>query len=55
LNSIDLNRMYTVKKDIFHKYISNIKKKSKWDIFTIINPTFIKNPYASRFSEKLFY
>ena len=45
---------YQNKKNIFHNYIDNIKRKEKWDIFNIINPTLIKNPYVSEFPKSFF-
>ena len=54
MNPKELEISYQNKKDIFHRYIDNIKKKSKWDIFNIINPTLIKNPYASEFPKRFF-
>lgn len=35
MNSKELERSYLEKKDIFHKFINNIKKNSPWDIYTI--------------------
>jgi hypothetical protein len=54
LDNIELEKNYQIKKDKFHNYINNIKKNSKWDIYTIINPTLIKNPYASEFPKRFF-
>lgn len=54
INPKEMNKAYQEKKDIFHKYIGNIKRKSKWDIFNIINPTLVKNPYASEFPKRFF-
>ena len=54
MNSEELDKKYNEKIDIFHSYIDNIKRKSKWDIFNIINPTLIKNPYVSEFPKNFF-
>ncbi|MDN5054594.1 hypothetical protein [Aliarcobacter butzleri] len=54
MNSKELERSYLEKKDIFHKFINNIKKNSPWDIYTIINPTLIKNPFSSDFPINFF-
>ena len=50
----ELNQNYQKKKDIFHKYIDTVKKNAKWNLFTIINSTLIKNPYSSSFSKNIF-
>ena len=50
----ELNQNYQKKKDIFHKYIDTVKKNAKWNLFTIINSTLIKNPYSSSFSKNYF-
>lgn len=54
MTSKRLNDTYQQNKQKFHKYIDNIKKNSPWDIHTIINPTLIKNPYASDFPLRFF-
>lgn len=54
MNPKELDQSYQEKKDVFHKYIDDIKKKSKWNLYTIINPTLIKNPYASSFPKHYF-
>ena len=54
MSSKELERSYLEKKDIFHKFINNIKKNSPWDIYTIINPTLIKNPFSSDFPINFF-
>ncbi|MDN5097926.1 hypothetical protein O8C85_05225 [Aliarcobacter butzleri] len=54
MNSKELERSYLEKKDIFHKFTNNIKKNSPWDIYTIINPTLIKNPFSSDFPINFF-
>ena len=54
MNPKELEKSYQIKKNEFHNYINNIKKNSKWDIYTIINPTLIKNPYASEFPKNFF-
>ena len=50
----ELNELYEEKKYDFHAYIESIKKKSNWDLNTIINPTLVKNPYASSFPQNYF-
>lgn len=54
MNPKQLNDTYQQNKQKFHKYIDNIKKNSPWDIYTIINSTLIKNPYASDFPLRFF-
>jgi len=54
LNPKVLEENYTKNKEKFHSYINNIKKNSPWDLYTIINPTLIKNPYASDFPKRFF-
>ena len=54
MNPKELEKNYQNDKDEFHNYINNIKKNSKWDIYTIINPTLIKNPYSSEFPKNFF-
>jgi hypothetical protein len=49
-----LNNSYQKIKDDFHNYIDNVKRNSPWDIYTIINPTLIKNPYASELPKRFF-
>lgn len=44
-----LQDSFTKNKVKFNLYIDNIKRNSPKDIFTIINPTIIKNPYISVF------
>ena len=44
-----LQDSFTKNKAKFNLYIDNIKRNSPKDIFTIINPTIIKNPYISVF------
>lgn len=46
----ELEQSYQRNKKKFHDYINNIKYKSKWDLFTIINPTLSKTPYGSKFT-----
>lgn len=54
MNSQELSQSYQENKQKFHNYIDNIKKNAPWDIYTIINPTLIKNPYASDFPKNYF-
>ena len=54
LNSKKLEQSYQNNKQKFHNYISNIKKNSPWDIYTIINATLIKNPFTSDFPLRFF-
>lgn len=50
----ELELSFQKNKQNFHSYIETIKQKSPWDLYTIINPTLIKNPYASYFPLKFF-
>ena len=54
MNLKELNSAYLNNKLKFHNYINNIKKNTPWDIYTIINATLIKNPYASDFPLRFF-
>ena len=54
MTSKELYNSYERKKKQFHEYIDNVKQNSSWDIYTIINPTLIKNPYASEFPKNFF-
>jgi len=54
MNSKDIYKSYGKNKEQFHRYIHSIKEKSVWDIYTIINPILIKNPYASSFPKNYF-
>lgn len=47
MNSKELYDAYQVRKEQFHNYINIIKQNAPRDIYTIVNPTLIKNPYAS--------
>lgn|GEM_PF-787069 len=51
----DIYDAYIVKKEIFHRYIYSIKQNAYPNIFTIINPTLITNPYVSTFPKKFFF
>lgn len=50
----ELDFSFQTFKQSFHDYIETIKINSPWDIYTIINPTLIKNPYASHFPLRFF-
>ena len=54
MNVKELEKNYQQNKDKFHRYIDDIKKTMKVDIYSIINPTIIKNPYASSFPKSFF-
>lgn len=54
MNLKQLHNSYQKTKDDFQHYIDNVKRNSPWDIYTIINPTLIKNPYASEFPKRFF-
>ena len=54
MNSKELNQCYEKKKKIFHNYINDIKKNAKCNLNTIINPTLVKNSYASSFPKNFF-
>lgn len=50
----ELNQRYQKNKEIFHNYIDYIKKNAKKNLYTIINPTLVKNTYASNFPKNYF-
>ena len=50
----ELHQSYIKNKNKFHEYIKNIKKKTKPNLYTIINPTLIKNTYSSNFPKNFF-
>jgi hypothetical protein len=50
----ELDQSYQLNKELFHSYVNEIKKKSAGDLFTLINPTLIKNPYTSTFPKSFF-
>lgn len=54
MNSKELNNSFIKRKKSFYSFIENIKLKSKADLFTVINPTLICNPYISDFPKKYF-
>ncbi len=54
MNPRELQNSYQKNRQKFHDYIDTIKKNTPWDIYTIINPTLIKNPYASDFPKNYF-
>ena len=55
MRSKELEQNYQDKKNAFHKYVYKIRKKTKkGDIYVIINPTLVKNPYASNFVKNYF-
>jgi len=54
MNKKQLHDSYQQEKGEFHHYIDNVKRSSPWDIYTIINPTLIKNPYASSLPKSFF-
>jgi hypothetical protein len=54
MNPKQLHNSYQKTKDDFQHYIDNVKRSSPWDIYTIINPTLIKNPYTSEFPKRFF-
>jgi hypothetical protein len=53
-NAYQLYKSYQAKKDFFREYIHNLKEKSPWDIYTIINATLIRNPFTSTFPKRFF-
>ena len=53
-NAYELYKRYQNDKRFLKEYIHGIKQKSHWDIYTIINPTLIANPFASNFP-KIFF
>jgi len=54
MTSKELYESYNEKKIEFHDYINNIKKNAKWNLYTIINATLIKNLYISEFPKNYF-
>ena len=54
MNSKELENSYQNNNKKFHKFLDNIKKKAKIDIYSIINTTLIKNPYNTKFPKKFF-
>ena len=54
MNPKELENNYNKYKKDFHNYIDNIKRTMNVDIYNIINPTLIKNPYASEFPKSFF-
>jgi len=54
MNKKQLYDSYQQEKGEFHHYIDNVKRSSPWDIYTIINPTLIKNPYESSLPKSFF-
>ncbi|ALV23666.1 hypothetical protein CIG2463D_0051 [Campylobacter iguaniorum] len=54
MNAKQLEQLYHSRKIFFHQYIKNIKQNCKWDIYNIVNPTLITNPYASKFPKDFF-
>lgn len=51
----DIYDAYVLRKEIFHHYICTIKKKAIPNLFTVMNPTLIKNPYVSVFPKNFFF
>ena len=54
MNKKQLYDSYQQEKGEFHHYIDNVKRSSPWDVYTIINPTLIKNPYESSLPKSFF-
>ena len=54
MNPKEFDQYFQKNKDTFHNYINNIKKKIPWNLYSIINSTLIKNPYASSFPQNYF-
>lgn len=54
MNHKELYQSYLKNKESFHCYINKIKYNAKFDIYTIINSTLIKNPYNTKFPIKFF-
>ena len=54
MNPKKLEESYQKNKILFHSYLDNIKKNSPWDLYTVINTTLIKNPYATQFPLNFF-
>lgn len=51
----DIYDAYVLRKEIFHHYICTIKQKAIPNLFTVMNPTLIKNPYVSVFPKNFFF
>lgn len=49
-----LEKKYKSNKERFHEYVNTVKRLASWDLYTIINPTLIKNPYMSDFPLNFF-
>ncbi len=54
MNPKEFDQYFQKNKDTFHNYIDNIKKNIPWNLYSIINSTLIKNPYASSFPQNYF-
>jgi len=54
MNPKELEKKYQRNKDKFYKYITFIKQNMEADLYNIINPTLIINPYISRFPLNFF-
>ena len=54
MNQKILEKNFRIQKNIFIKYIENIKKNMPVDIFSIINTTIVSNPYRSSFPKNFF-
>lgn len=50
----ELEHRYQREKHLFHHYLDSIKKSAPSDIFTILNATLTKNPYATVFPKHFF-
>ncbi len=54
MSTKQLEENYQENQNKFHNFINNIKRNINVDIYSVINPTLIKNPYASDFPKKFF-
>jgi len=52
--SIKLKKAYDNRKEAFHKYIDEIKKSVKPDLYNVVNVTLVKNPFNSNFPKNFF-
>ena len=54
MNSQELYNKFVEKKDAFRNYIKETKLSNKADIYNIINPTLVSNPYVTNFPKEFF-
>ncbi len=54
MTPFEINKSYNERKELFHNFINKIKSNAPWDLYTVINPTLIKNPFDSTFPNRYF-